>query len=118
MQGATCVPSDFAFRTATATGINTSSVGPAFITLAMVSYQPLRCYGDVACALCICCRLLLAPTCCCRCCLHAQGEFVDKLAELVVKTYGGSHSISKGDIYFIQDKRKLPYFDEDSEGDE
>jgi len=52
------------------------------------------------------------------CAAVAQGEFVDKLAELVIKTYGASNSISKGDIYMIQDKKKIAYFDEGSEDDE
>lgn len=50
-----------------------------------------------------------------------QGEFVGKLADLVLKTYGASNAIAKSDIYFIQDKKKpQPYFDEDSDegGDE
>jgi hypothetical protein len=51
--------------------------------------------------------------------LHTpQGEFVDKLAELVIKTYGSSHKIGKGDVYFIQDKRKVAFFDEESGDDE
>jgi hypothetical protein len=31
-----------------------------------------------------------------------QGEFVDKLAELVIKTYGASNGVAKGDVYCIQ----------------
>lgn len=50
--------------------------------------------------------------------IDMQGEFVDKLAELIIKTYGASNSISKPDIYFIQDKKKQPYFDGDSDADE
>ncbi|WIA31051.1 hypothetical protein OEZ86_001081 [Tetradesmus obliquus] len=50
--------------------------------------------------------------------IDMQGEFVDKLAELVIKTYGSSHKIGKGDVYFIQDKRKVAFFDEESGEDE
>lgn len=50
--------------------------------------------------------------------IDMQGEFVDKLAELVIKTYGTSNNITKSDIYFIQDKKKVAYFDEDSDEDE
>eukprot|EP00878_Enallax_costatus_P001516 GHUV01001667.1.p1 GENE.GHUV01001667.1~~GHUV01001667.1.p1 ORF type:complete len:212 (+),score=42.79 GHUV01001667.1:114-749(+) len=50
--------------------------------------------------------------------IDMQGEFVDKLAELVIKTYGTSNNITKSDVYCIQDKRKVPYFDEDSDEDE
>lgn len=50
--------------------------------------------------------------------IDMQGEFVDKLAELIIKTYGTSNKISKGDVYMIQDKKKVPYFDEDSEEDD
>jgi hypothetical protein len=42
---------------------------------------------------------------------------VDKLAELLLKTYGASHGLTKADVYMIQDKRKVPYFDDDSGGD-
>jgi hypothetical protein len=55
-----------------------------------------------------CCLLLLLP-------LLLQGEFVDKLAELIVKTYGASNSISKGDIYHIVDKKKQAYFDDEDD---
>lgn len=47
--------------------------------------------------------------------IDMQGEFVDKLAELLIKTYGTSNNITKSDVYCIQDKRKVPYFDQDSE---
>lgn len=50
--------------------------------------------------------------------IDMQGEFVDKLAELIIKTYGTSNNISKSDVYFIQDKKRVPYFDEDSEEDD
>jgi hypothetical protein len=47
-----------------------------------------------------------------------QGEFVDKLAELIIKTYGSSNKIGKADVFFIQDKRKVPFYDEESGEDE
>lgn len=59
------------------------------------------------------CTLPLFPAAAACCIL--QGEFVDKLAELIMKTYGASNSIAKADIYFIQDKKQQPYFDEDSD---
>jgi hypothetical protein len=64
------------------------------------------------------CRCWVACCCCCRSprlLLLLQGEFVDKLADLIMKTYGASNSIAKGDIYFIQDKKKQQYYDEDSD---
>jgi hypothetical protein len=72
----------------------------------------------------VCDNCWLSCCCCCRRCrcsssllllLLLQGEFVDKLADLIMKTYGASNSIAKGDIYFIQDKKKQQYYDEDSD---
>ena len=47
--------------------------------------------------------------------IDVQGDFLDQLAELIVKNYGGSHSIQKSDIYYIHEKRRERYFDEDSD---
>lgn len=43
---------------------------------------------------------------------------MDKLADLVMKTYGASHGIAKSDVWVVHDKKKVPYFDDDdgSEG--
>lgn len=49
--------------------------------------------------------------------IDMQGEFVDKLAELILKTYAASHALAKSDIYMVQDKRKVPYFDDDGGSD-
>jgi density-regulated protein DRP1 len=51
--------------------------------------------------------------------IDMQGDFMDSLADLILRNYGNSHGITKGDIYFIQDKRKVPYYgDSGSEGGE
>ncbi|KAK9829014.1 hypothetical protein WJX72_003411 [[Myrmecia] bisecta] len=47
--------------------------------------------------------------------IDVQGDFLDKAAELIVKTWGKEKGISKKDIYYIDNKRKVPYF---HEGDE
>lgn len=47
--------------------------------------------------------------------IDMQGEFVDKLAELIIKTYGDK--VGKSDVYVIQDKKKVPYFDEEEDGE-
>ena len=39
-----------------------------------------------------------------------------KLAELVVKTYGASHGITKGDVYVVEGKKKRAYFGDDDDG--
>jgi density-regulated protein DRP1 len=44
--------------------------------------------------------------------IDVQGDFLDKAAELIVKTWGQDKGISKQDIYFIDNKRKVAYFDE------
>lgn len=41
-----------------------------------------------------------------------QGDFVDKAAELIVKTYKDK-GIEKKHIYVVADKKKMPYFDDD-----
>jgi density-regulated protein DRP1 len=50
--------------------------------------------------------------------IDMQGDFVDKLAELIIKTYGTSNSVAKADVFFIQDKKKVAYFDEGSDEDD
>eukprot|EP00877_Chromochloris_zofingiensis_P012849 jgi/Chrzof1/7818/Cz02g37200.t1 len=51
--------------------------------------------------------------------IDMQGDFLHQLAELIPKNYGSSHSVTKADMYYIDEKKKLPYFDdEDDEGDE
>ena len=48
---------------------------------------------------------------------QVQGDFVEKAADLIVKTYKDK-GIEKKHIYVIADKRKEPYFDEEDDDDE
>jgi hypothetical protein len=48
--------------------------------------------------------------------MQVQGDFVDKAAELIVKTYKDK-GIEKKHIYAVIEKKKGPYFD-DSDDDE
>lgn len=51
--------------------------------------------------------------------IDMQGDFLHQLAELIVKTYGKSHSVAQSDIFYIDaDKHKVCYFDQESDGDE
>ncbi len=34
--------------------------------------------------------------------VEMQGEFMDKLADLILKTYAKSNSVTKEDIYYIR----------------
>lgn len=45
-------------------------------------------------------------------CVQVQGDFVDKAAELIVKTYKDK-GIEKKHIFAVIDKRKGPYFDDE-----
>lgn len=49
--------------------------------------------------------------------IDIQGDVLDALAELIVKTYGEKNSISKKSVFHMDNKKKMPYFDdgEDSE---
>lgn len=47
-------------------------------------------------------------------CRQVQGDFVDKAAELIVKTYKDK-GIEKKHIFAVIDKRKGPFFDEEDE---
>ena len=49
--------------------------------------------------------------------VEVQGDFLEKAAELIVKQYGKEHGIAKGDIYHIDNKKKEPYFDSESDED-
>lgn len=47
--------------------------------------------------------------------IDMQGDFVGPLAELILKTYGASNNITKAHIYHVAEKKKVPYFDGDSD---
>ena len=47
--------------------------------------------------------------------IDMQGEFVNPLAELLLKTYGASHKLAKRDLFYIVDKKKTALYDEDDE---
>lgn len=48
--------------------------------------------------------------------IDMQGDFIHQLSELLVKSYGTSHGLSKSDIYWIDpDKKKVPYFDDEDD---
>ncbi len=49
---------------------------------------------------------------CAHTCAQVQGDFVDKAAELIVKTYKDK-GIEKKHIFAVIDKRKGPYFDDE-----
>ena len=49
--------------------------------------------------------------------IEMQGEFMDKLGDLILKTYGASNNVTKDDIFFIEDKKKRNYF-ADADDDE
>lgn len=42
-----------------------------------------------------------------------QGDFVDQLAELVVKNYGTSHGVKRSDVFVVEAKKKRHYFGEE-----
>ncbi len=48
--------------------------------------------------------------------LQVQGDFVDKAADLIVKTYKDK-GIEKKHIFAVVDKRKGPFFDEEDDED-
>ena len=51
--------------------------------------------------------------------IEMQGEFMDKLGDLILKTYGASNNVTKDDIFFIEDKKKRNYFaDDDNDSDD
>jgi hypothetical protein len=43
-----------------------------------------------------------------------QGDFLDQAVEVILKQF---KEVKKSDIYYIADKKKQPYFDEDGEED-
>ena len=46
--------------------------------------------------------------------IEVQGDFLDKAAELIVKTYADK-GITKKRVYFIDNKKKTHYFDADDD---
>ena len=46
--------------------------------------------------------------------IEVQGDFVDKAAELIIKTYADK-GIIKRNVYIIDNKKKCHYFDPDEE---
>ena len=50
--------------------------------------------------------------------IEMQGDFLDKIPELVVKNYGTSHSVSRDSVYIVVEKKKRKAFgDDEEEGD-
>lgn len=47
--------------------------------------------------------------------IEVQGDFRDKAAELIVKQYGKEHGVKKGHIFVIENKKKEPFFDSESD---
>ncbi len=46
-------------------------------------------------------ELSLPSSCAAREQIEMQGEFMDKLADLIIKTYGQSNNVTKDDVFFI-----------------
>ncbi len=44
--------------------------------------------------------------------IEVQGDFLEKAADLIIKQYKDK-GITKKDIYFIDNKKKVPFFDEE-----
>ncbi|KAL4452457.1 hypothetical protein ABPG75_008119 [Micractinium tetrahymenae] len=45
--------------------------------------------------------------------IDVQGDFLDQAAELIVKQF---KEVKKGDVFYIDSKKKTPYFGEEEEG--
>ena len=45
--------------------------------------------------------------------IDMQGEFVQPLADVLLKTYGASHKLGKPDLYYVVDKKKTPLYDDE-----
>lgn len=43
-----------------------------------------------------------------------QGDFLDQAAELIIKQF---KEVKKGDVFYIESKKKTPYFDEEEGGE-
>lgn len=50
--------------------------------------------------------------------IDVQGDFLDQAAELILKTYGKTNSISKGNIFILENKKKAQYFGDDDDEDD
>lgn len=44
--------------------------------------------------------------------IDIQGDVLDGVAELVVKTYGPKNGLEKKHVFYIDNKKKVPYFDD------
>ena len=49
--------------------------------------------------------------------IEVQGDFLDKAAELIVKTYADK-GVAKKRVYFVDNKKKTHYFDNDDDAQE
>lgn len=49
--------------------------------------------------------------------IEVQGDFLEKAAELIVKQFA-KEGVSKKNVYIIEDKKKVLFFDEDSSEEE
>lgn len=49
--------------------------------------------------------------------IEVQGDFLDKAAELIVKQFA-KEGVSKKNVYSIEDKKKVLFFDDESSEEE
>ena len=47
--------------------------------------------------------------------IDVQGDFLEKAADFIIKTYSKDKGIKKSDIYFIDNKKKVPAYDEEED---
>lgn len=47
--------------------------------------------------------------------IEMQGDFLDKIPDLILKNFGASHKVTKEDIFYVSGKKKKNFYADDSD---
>ncbi len=47
--------------------------------------------------------------------LQVQGDWLDVMPDFILKSFGASKGITKKDVYFVDNKKKVPFYDDEDE---
>ena len=47
--------------------------------------------------------------------LPPQGDWLDVMPDFILKSFGEKKGITKKDVYFVDNKKKVPFYDDEDE---
>ena len=52
---------------------------------------------------------------CCNSGLGLQGDWLDVMPDFILKSFGASKGITKKDVFFVDNKKKCPFYDDEDD---